>query len=210
MVATEELRSHLVNVLAVPRCGIVLDFSGNSGGNMWPMLVGLSPLLTEGVLGYFKDAHGTTKAIEKKAGGIFIGGSGHKLNGATIQQPRYPVVLVAVAVGARSASSGEIVPIMFHGQENVRMFGQRTSGYSTVNTTFRLPNGGTANITTAVTLDRHERVFEAHIQPETLAKKPVEAAARWISNQCQRENPNHQFKPTALHGAASLKSQSII
>ncbi|OBP14878.1 hypothetical protein A5320_14295 [Rheinheimera sp. SA_1] len=64
--------------------------------------------------------------------------------------------------------------------------------YQSLDLTLQLsPNGGTANITTAVTLDRHERVFDAHIEPETLAKRPVEAAARWISNQCQRENPNH-------------------
>ncbi|WP_189454323.1 S41 family peptidase [Cognatilysobacter bugurensis] len=186
MAATEALRSQLVSTLSEPRCGVVLDFSGNSGGNMWPMLVGLSPLLSEGVLGHFKNARGTVTTIEKKTGGIFIGGSGHVLNGGTAQQPEHPVPLIAVAVGPRSSSSGEIVPIMFHGQENVRLFGQRTSGKSTANSTFPLPNGGAANITTAVTLDRHGRVFDAHIEPEASTARPLEDAARWISGECRR------------------------
>ncbi len=186
MTATLALRSHLVTALSEPRCGIILDFSSNTGGNMWPMLVGLSPLLSEGVLGYFKDARDTAKAIEKKAGGIYVGGSGHVLNGSTGQQPSHPAILIAVAVGPRTSSSGEIVPIMFHGQENVRLFGQRTSGQSTANSTFPLPNGGTANVTTAVTLDRHGRVFDTFIEPETLTQQPLAESARWISSHCQR------------------------
>lgn len=185
MAATAALRADLVSALSEPRCGVILDFSGNTGGNMWPMLVGLSPLLTEGVLGYFRDARGTDKSIEKKPGGIFFGDSVHALNSATALQPKHPAPLIAVAVGPRSSSSGEIVPIMFHGQSNVRLFGQRTSGQSTANSTFPLPNGGAANITTAVTLDRHGKVFDAHIEPEVSTEKPVEDAARWISRQCQ-------------------------
>lgn len=90
MAATAALRSDLVSALSEPRCGIVLDFSGNTGGNMWPMLIGLSPLLTEGVLGYFKDARGTATVIDKRSAGISIGGSAHALNTATAQQPRHP------------------------------------------------------------------------------------------------------------------------
>ncbi|NYZ63491.1 S41 family peptidase [Luteimonas deserti] len=186
MAATAALRSDLVSALSEPRCGIVLDFSGNTGGNMWPMLIGLSPLLNEGVLGYFKDARGTATVIDKRPAGISIGGSAHALNTATAQQPRHPAPLVAIAVGPRSSSSGEIVPIMFHGQTNVRLFGQPTSGHSTANSTFALPNGGAVNITTAVTLDRHGRVFDAHIEPDVSTERPVEEAARWVSRRCRR------------------------
>jgi len=186
MAATAALRSDLVIAVSEPSCGVILDFSGNTGGNMWPMLVGLSPLLSEGVLGYFRDARGTATTIEKKSGGIFVGGSGHALNSATAQLPKHTVPLIAVVVGPRSSSSGEIVPIMFHGQNNVRLFGQRTSGQSTANSTFLLPNGGAANITTAVTLDRNQRVFDARIEPEASTEQPVEDAARWILSQCRR------------------------
>ena len=189
MAATAGLRSDLAGALSEQRCGVVLDFSDNTGGNMWPMLIGLSPLLTEGVVGHFQDARGTVTTIEKKAGDVVIGGSSHVLNGATSQQPKHPASLVAIVVGPRSSSSGEIVPIMFHGQDNVRLFGKQTSGQSTANSTFPLPNGGAANITTAVTLDRHRRVFDAHVKPDALTEHPVEDAALWISSECQRSDP---------------------
>lgn len=187
MTATAELRSHLADALAIPRCGVVLDFSGNSGGNMWPMLVGLSPILTEGVLGYFEDARGIARVIEKRAGNILTQGSPHALNQATTLLPKNDANRIAIVVGPRSSSSGEIVPIMFHGQENVRLFGLPTSGQSTANSSFPLPNGGLANITTAATLDRNRTKFEGNIVPEVPSEQPVLDAARWIASECQRE-----------------------
>lgn len=185
--ATAALRSHVKSALAEPRCGVVLDFSGNSGGNMWPMLVGLSPLLSEGVLGSFRSAAGANHVIEKRAGSILFRRAVHPLNQATDLLPSNRAGRVAVVVGAKSASSGEIVPIMFHGQSNVRFFGTQTAGLSTANSTFRLPNGGLANITTAVTLDRNGRVFAEHIEPEVVSEHPLEEAARWISSGCHAD-----------------------
>lgn len=32
-----------------PVCGYILDLRGNGGGNMWPMVIGLAPLLSDGL-----------------------------------------------------------------------------------------------------------------------------------------------------------------
>lgn len=184
--AVATLRSHLVSALENQECGVILDFSNNTGGNMWPMLVGLSPVLTEGVLGYFRDAHGVDKEIEKRGDKIFFNGSSHVLNAASAQQPESAARRIAVIVGPRSSSSGEIVPIMFTGQENVQVFGRPTSGRSTANSTFTLPNGGLANITTAVTVNRHGKVFDSQVEPDTLTDNPGLVAARWVASACQR------------------------
>ena len=39
-------------------CGWIVDLRGNGGGNMWPMLKGLDPLLGEGPFGSFRDPKG--------------------------------------------------------------------------------------------------------------------------------------------------------
>lgn len=186
LAATGALRSDLANTLSVAGCGIVLDFSTNTGGNMWPMLVGLSPLLEEGRLGGFKDVNGAVHVIEKKAGVIFSNDAVHMLNVATTLQPRHAAASIAIVLGPRSASSGEIVPIMFHGQHNVRLFGQRTAGKSTANSTYPLPNGGYVAITTAVTLDRNGHEFDGYIEPDVLSGQAVESAAQWIVAQCRK------------------------
>lgn len=184
MAATAALRSHLVDALARAKCGVLLDFSNNTGGNMWPMLIGLSPLLTEGVLGYFEDAQGAASVIEKSSGAIVINGAPHPFNRATAQLPQRSAQLIAIVIGPRSTSSGEIVPIMFHGQSNVRFFGQPTSGHSTANATFPLPNGGFAYITTATTLDRNRTKFGGKLAPDLISDQPVADAARWIASGC--------------------------
>ena len=35
--------------------GWIVDLRGNGGGNMWPMLAGIGPILGEGIAGYFID-----------------------------------------------------------------------------------------------------------------------------------------------------------
>lgn len=184
--ATRMLNEQLNSVLSVPRCGIILDFSHNRGGNIWPILVGLSPLLTDGVVGSFKNTQGDTRVIEKQHNKIFYRGVSHKLNSVISKQPKQQARHIALIVGPASASSGEIIPILFQGQENVRVFGQPTRGLATANTLFALPNGGSANITTALTVDRHGKIFETRLVPDEETLRPLETAANWAMRQCQR------------------------
>jgi hypothetical protein len=177
------LRSQLVAALATPRCGIVLDFANNHGGNMWPMLAGLAPLLTEGVLGYFQDAHGNRQAIARQGDILFLAGKplAFRAGGA---QPAHAAGRVAIVVGPGSASSGEIVPIMFHGQANVRLFGQPTSGHSTANVMRELPNGGFVAVTTGTTLDRDGMMFGGTVEPDVRGDDGVADAAQWVRSGC--------------------------
>ena len=47
---------HRLNAAGV--CGWIVDLRDNPGGNMWPMLAGLPPLLGDGEVGAFVDANG--------------------------------------------------------------------------------------------------------------------------------------------------------
>jgi hypothetical protein len=166
-------------------CGVILDFSKNTGGNMWPMLLGLSPFLTEGALGAFQDAQGGIERIEKKSAAIWVDGQRKQLNqtlGATFQFDQEPI---AIVVGSQTASSGEIVPILFQTQANVRIFGNKTAGVATANRRFALPNGGQLNLTTAVTLNRARQMFERHLTPDVITTTPLKAASDWILAKCQ-------------------------
>lgn len=70
----------------------------------------------------------------------------------------------------------------------VRSFGQRTAGYATAKTTYRLPNGGKAMITTAVTLNREGKVFERFMVPDTVTTEPLAAATSWLQETCQQDS----------------------
>jgi C-terminal processing protease CtpA/Prc len=180
------LRSQVRDALSRQRCGIVLDFSRNGGGNMWPMLYGLSPLIPEGVIGYFQDAAGLTRPIEKRGSTFLVAGIPQPFGRPDDAERAIEASRIAIIVGPASASSGEIVPIMFHGQGNVRLFGRPSAGRSTANSSFPLPNGGTANITTAITLDRNRNRFGGRIVPDEASDEPLRPATQWVVSGCRR------------------------
>ncbi|UHQ24492.1 S41 family peptidase [Lysobacter sp. 5GHs7-4] len=184
--AAVSVRESLIRSLQVSDCGLILDFSSNTGGNMWPMLIGLAPLLSEGQVGAFRDAKGGEIVIENRGGIIHYDGGAHFLNQVLSQLPPRLPKSIAFVIGKHSASSGEITPIMFRGQANVRFFGTETAGYSTSNATIRLPNGGLLLLTTSATLDRNGRAYEQELVPDVQSADPIGDAADWIGAQCRR------------------------
>lgn len=154
---------------------------------MWPMLIGLSPLLSDGRLGTFRGADGTASRIEKNGKLIALGGKPHYLNSSSAELPVERAPEIAILLGSRTASSGEITPLMFHGQKNVRYFGQRTSGFTSANQVFPLANGGTLILTTSMTEDRNGRQYPEGIDPDVVSQEPLDDAAEWLRGQCRSE-----------------------
>ncbi|KRA19920.1 hypothetical protein ASD69_00690 [Lysobacter sp. Root604] len=184
--AASSVRNALIASLEQPACGLVLDFSSNEGGNMWPMLVGLAPLLSEGRLGGFRSAKGDDTEIAYRGGKITLGGGEHFLNASMTLTPQRLPRYVAFVIGKETASSGEITSIMFRGQANVRYFGTPTAGYSTANATIPLPNGGRLMLTTAATLDRNGNAYETVLAPDVQTDHPIQDAATWVNSQCKK------------------------
>ena len=163
------------------KCGWVVDLRTNGGGNMYPMLFGLRPMLGDQPLGYF--VSGATRSPWASRIGI---------------PPHLAAALapmestsVAVLYGPRTASSGEIVAISFRGRPKTRSFGQPTGGYSTANAMHRLPSNANLNLTTAIDADRNGFTYGGRIQPDVVipATTPddsttLNAATEWLRSTC--------------------------
>ena len=52
------LAEQIINLARSKPLGWVIDLRGNFGGNMWPMLAGLYPLMVPGTVGAFIDREG--------------------------------------------------------------------------------------------------------------------------------------------------------
>lgn len=152
-----DVYSALTEIRAQTTCRWVVDLRTNGGGNMWPMLAALRPLLGEASLGSFATKQG-------------IGASWHARDGADLPVPQALAALdsayVAVLTGPRTASSGEAVTIAFVGRPRTRSFGQATAGLSTANTTLPLPDGSTLVLTVSVQADRTGQVYGGTILPD--------------------------------------------
>jgi len=173
-------RTHraLESIARSATCGWVVDLRQNTGGNMWPMLAGLKPFLGSAELGAFENANG------RSAPWI----AGQVVNIHPPASLDLTSAWVAVLTGARTASSGEVVAIAFHGRDRTRSFGEPTAGLSTANRTFLLPDGAMLMLTTAIDVDRAGHRYGEKVDPDENVSQVanrdlvLEAATRWLVN----------------------------
>jgi C-terminal processing protease CtpA/Prc len=147
-------------------CGWIVDLRENHGGNMWPMLTGIGPILGEGEAGAAIDSYGDKEVWSYRDGKSFLNDQiDTQVNGQAYRlKATLPPVAVLTSVG--TASSGEGIAIAFRGRPNTRSFGLPTAGLTTGNSAFVLSDGAAVNITTAVAADRTGQVYGQEIQPD--------------------------------------------
>ncbi|MBA0281212.1 peptidase [Stenotrophomonas maltophilia] len=176
------------------RCGWIVDLRSNSGGNMWPMLLGVAPLLRTSPTGTEEIGSFATASAPQRwsltPAMVQVDGRprlGFGRPGYSLKQPGAPV---AVLVGSNTASSGEATMLSFRGRPQARSFGQSTAGFSTSNVTRTLVDGSVLAMTIAVMKDRNGGGAGARITPDELTTgdaATLAAAQQWLLAQpaCQ-------------------------
>ena len=161
--------------------GWIVDLRGNGGGNMWPMIAGLGPILGEGTVGHFINPAGNWSVWE-------YSGFASRTNGLVAQAVTNPYTLrnpnpkVAVLIDGRVASSGEAAAIAFKQRPNTRFFGTPTCGLSTANVTFSIDDASLV-LTVAKMADRTRLVYGDSVVPdEFISNVPnqVDRAIAWL------------------------------
>ena len=145
--------------------GWIVDLRPNTGGNMFPMLAGIGPILGEGIAGYFIGPDGEESSWGY-ADGTSLSGDVPRVQ---IQNP-YTLFKenpkVAVLLDVATASSGEAIAISFINRENTATFGTPSCGLSTGNGAFPLSDNSILNLTQVVLADREKNAFGGKIQPD--------------------------------------------
>jgi hypothetical protein len=177
-------------------CGYIVDVRGNIGGNMWPMLMGMSPLLAGKSPGAFTTRSGTSKRWQfsgSDVGYTDIHGKFHSafhfqnLGSSVNEASKAPV---AVLIDDGTMSAGEAVATAFSGRPKTKIFGEKTYGLSTNNTDFQLSDGTTLWLATGVYEDRTGKEFPDGISPDvqignstgkTQEDSVLHAAREWLS-----------------------------
>lgn len=163
--------------------GWIVDLRGSGGGNMYPALAGIGPILGVGTAGFFIDADG-----RQSTWGYSNGAS---LYNATpfVEVPNpyeliNPKPKVAVLLDNGVASSGEAIAISFIGRENTKSFGTPTCGLSTANRAFDLNHNTTLILTTDYMADRYKNKYGLHIDPDVESNENniVQDAVDFINN----------------------------
>ncbi len=178
-------------------CGWIVDLRESGGGTMWPLLLGVGPILGEGTVGYFVFPDGSKQAWSYRDGQVQVGGSpGLTIAGA--YQLKHPNPPVAVLTDSMTGSAGEAIVVAFRGRPQTRSFGDWTAGVPTANQGFVLSDGAILVITVALDADRTGQTYDGPIPPDQLvisdpsqigtsADPVIPAAASWLRTQpaCQ-------------------------
>ena len=143
----------------------IIDLRNNTGGNCWPMLAGIGPLLGEGVCGYFVSDHEKIP-ISYRDGAALQGR--HILCKVSCEgyHTRCHQKSIVVLTGRRTVSAGEIVALAFKGKEQVYLYGEPTAGLTTANATYTLSDHSLLVLTVCQEADHTGRICEGSILPD--------------------------------------------
>ena len=164
-----DVRRILTDLSAQSPRGWIVDLRGNTGGNMWPMLTGIGPILGDGVVGSFVAADGSIPWFYQDGKTGTRNQAGLETVSLTLEDAPLlvsPSAPVAVLVDSSTASSAEAIAIAFHGRAETRFFGSRTAGKSTAVQPFKLDDGAELYLTTAIDADRTGKQFPDGFTPD--------------------------------------------
>jgi carboxyl-terminal processing protease len=146
----------------------IIDLRNNSGGNCWPMLAGIGPLLGDGVYGYFV-ASGEQIPISYHDGSACQGR--HVICRVSEDHGYHTYAAhksIVVLTGRQTVSAGEIVALAFKGREQTCLIGQPTAGLTTANATYSLSDRSVLVLTVCQEADFTGHVCDGRIQPDQL------------------------------------------
>lgn len=176
-------------------CGWVVDLRRNSGGNLWPMLLGLGPLIGDGDAVFATYPNGRRETVWYRDGKAGLGDYARVRVRGEAYRLRNPNARVAVLLGGDTASAGEVLAMAFRGVDGRRSFGAATDGVNTGTRTFVLADGAELVLAVVTMSDRTGRAYRGPMRPDAAVEpaapgtrladqSEVRAAADWLAEGC--------------------------
>jgi carboxyl-terminal processing protease len=185
----EEVQQHIANLDTQHANCWVVDLRQNSGGNMYPMIVGLAPLLGNGVIGSFVDYNNNIEIqLTLQDNHIFDTISATEFvpplldNSYELSSVNPPI---AVLQSDRTASAAENTLLAFYGRANVRTFGTPTAGFTIGNTSIQLFDGSLLALASVASTDSFNNSFIGPIPPDEYTDSSMDAKAaaiKWLQD----------------------------
>jgi len=180
-------RSALSAIAALRRradvCGRIVDVRRDRGGDMFPMLLAVGPILGSGrVVGF---AGNGKRPIWVSYGQNTLSGAGTTARAPIGIADFEPAPAVAVLTSPNTLSAGEDVAVAFRGRPQTRSFGGPTGGTTNSPGIYRLVDGATIRFASYWDTDRTGRIYRKPITPDVAVNpdwsdRPVRLAASWL------------------------------
>jgi len=193
----EELRAKVGELTDRKPGWWVVDLRLNGGGNLYPMLLGLYPLLGDGVAGGTVDRDGrNVHDWLLKADGLYWRDTNGERHFAALERPGRPTEAdkpVAILLGPLTRSSGQATALAFKGRPRTRFIGEPTAkGYTTVTNPFAFSPTVSLNLAVGYMADRTGTACKELVEPEVIVDggdafdapaedRKVAAAISWLT-----------------------------
>lgn len=177
--------------------GWIIDLRRNTGGNMYPMVAGVGPILGEGECISFVSSQGK-KRVFYQNGQALIEPAQVIVKVDNPYQLKNPNPPVAVLTSSLTVSSGEFVALAFCGRPRTHSFGEPTFGLPTAN---ELPDGAMVILTGALGADRMGCIYDSPLLPDhpvktdwtqigTIDDPVLQSAVQWLQEEegCQESS----------------------
>lgn len=175
------LRDGIAGQQQAGACGWIVDLREDTGGDVYPMLNGLAPLLGPPPWAGFQNADGRLSTL---------GVVGDQITETPLASwPAPPATTdlppLAVLLGPHTTSAGEMMALALAGRANARSFGAPTAGFTTGNVSIPLSDGANLVLTATYELNRFGKAVHGPLLPDqaTPADQAESAALDWLAGE---------------------------
>ena len=164
--SAEMIQAAIAEVAREQPVGWIIDLRLNTGGTMYPMILGLEPFLADGVFASNQKRSGEVVAWSLREHAIFEG----ERSLARLSKPfseDLSQARVVVLTSGITGSSGEITALAFLNRANTHFVGETSAGFMTVNEMYELPKDVILLLAEGREMDSEGKLVE-RIEPETV------------------------------------------
>lgn len=148
----------------------IIDLRLNAGGNIRPMLAGLSSFFPDGILGCYLDRNGKVQEeMRLKNGNLYIDNEPPIIVGNKI--PEQSNTYIALLIGPGTGSSGEILANFFKHRKKTILVGERTAGMANSTQGFVFDNQNAYYLISVSSLgDKDHKLLPQEVEPNLIIK----------------------------------------
>lgn len=162
-----DIVAHINMVNSAEIKGWIIDLRLNTGGNMYPILLGLKDFIgDEVVFGGFRNSK------DESSGKWEITDSKMLIDGIELTQKSHvdrPIPIttpLVILTSACTASAGELTAISLIGRPYTTIIGEPTANYTTAVQGFKINEYAGINLSTDYVADRNNKVYKSSIVPD--------------------------------------------
>ncbi|WP_334126410.1 S41 family peptidase [Empedobacter brevis] len=162
-----DIVSHINQVNSDKIKGWIIDLRMNTGGNMYPILLGLKEFIGNELIfgGFINSKNQSTGIWEIKENKLSI--DHITLERKTILNYLPPnTIPIVILTSGYTASAGEMTAISFIGRDHTYIVGEPTAHYTTAVQGFEINQFAALNLSTDYVVDRNKKVYKGRIMPD--------------------------------------------